>query len=127
MKVHLFSIVVIGGMNPTIHHPSWYRLVELLSDDEVEAITTGAEPVVVTPQFSRFAGPDFELICRQDRWEIQTKNELWQQRSCAIAGQVFDHLLKHTMVSALGLNFHFTGDVEGALDALVGAASALPF
>ena len=33
------SIVVAGVMNPSIHHPAWYKLVGILTDADLSNLT----------------------------------------------------------------------------------------
>ena len=66
----LYSIVIVGSMNPRIHHPAWYEAVKILSAEEASA----ASLVACTPMASQFQLPGLNIICLQDRWEIQTQD-----------------------------------------------------
>lgn len=100
----LFSIVVVGGMNPRIHHPAWYETAEVLSAEEARSAL--GRPVVCLPMLSQFEGERFSITCIEDRWEIVTPDPQRSERILEIAGKTFDTLM-HTPVSAFGLNFQF--------------------
>jgi hypothetical protein len=112
-----FSIVIIGAMNPSIHHPSWYRLVGILAPPEAE---TAAKAAVCTPFGSQFQVGDLLVKCEPGRWLIQTGNPAALDRMVAIAAATFDHL-PETPVGAYGLNFLF---VRGTKLADIGKALA---
>ena len=102
----LFNIVVLGDMNPRIHTPAWYRLIDLIDDEEMEesvrATTTMSIPPAAQVQLTRIL-----IQCLQHRWEIRTRDANKLQRMKSITAKVFDELLKHTPVSAMGFNFDF--------------------
>src|ERR1700723_932205 len=82
-----YSIVVVGNMNPAIHHPGWYKAIGAMSDEEVElalaplpgpsAPTSGAERqgqtvfrqlsgpmrTVVTPALAQFTAGSIRVTC----------------------------------------------------------------
>ncbi len=98
----LYSVVVVGSMNPRIHHPAWYEAAKILSAEEVRA----ASLIACTPMFSQFQLPGLNMACFPERWEIQTPDPKNLERMLEIAGLTFDTLL-HTPMTAFGLNFHF--------------------
>ena len=98
------SIVVVGQMNPAIHHPSWYQSMKLLDKQEFDSAVSG--PMLLMPQISQFAAPEFSIVCLPDRWEIQTRRLEAMDRILAAASSVFE-ILDHTPVSAFGFNFQF--------------------
>jgi hypothetical protein len=98
----LYSIVIVGNMNPRIHHPAWYEAVRILSPEEARA----ALLLACTPMFSQFQLPGSTILCMQERWEVQTQDAEKLERMLDIAGRTFD-TLKHTPIAAFGLNFHF--------------------
>ncbi len=103
-KTILRSIVVVGALNPRIHHPSWYRYNKLISQKE-ERSALQSEQSVCTPVFSQFAVPDLAVVCDQSRWEIRTEDDGEETiaRLPAIAAGVFG-LLAQTPVGAFGFN-----------------------
>lgn len=106
-----YSVVVLGGMNPRIHSPGWYRLVELISTAEYEhAIASTSFSI---PPMARVQLPGFEIQCQEGRWEVQTNDPNLSDRLADIAGKVFDVHLKHTSVTAYGFNFNFTYESAG--------------
>lgn len=108
------SVVVIGGMNPLIHSPGWYRFVGLISDEEHEQATKLMS--FVTPPMARVQLPTLVIQCEQNRWEAQTNQLDAGDRLAEIAGKVFDDLLKHTPVEAYGFNCHFAVQAERSVE-----------
>ena len=41
-----FSLVVLGSMNPALHHPQWYQMIGVLTEAQVEAAAEVNAPVV---------------------------------------------------------------------------------
>jgi hypothetical protein len=105
-----YSIVVIGAMNPRVHTPGWYRLVNLIDDSEMTDATSS--DVVTLLPISKWQLKDFSVICQSDRWEVQTTSAACLSRLRQMAVTVFDELLKHTPVNALGLNFNHERTID---------------
>ena len=104
-----FNIVVIGGMNPKIHIPPWYRHVGLINEEEMNHALE--KPVVaINPEGMVFFVhlSDITIACREFRWEIRTTDLSKISRTKEIASKVFDEYLIHTPISQLGFNFIFT-------------------
>jgi len=100
---NLYLIVVVGAMNPAIHHPAWYAATEILSKEESEkAIQSGV--TVISPQIARFNVGSISIICEPLRWQIQTEQERDLSRAVELAEKTFQKLF-HTPVSAFGFNF----------------------
>jgi hypothetical protein len=55
---------------------------------------------------SQFQVAEFAVLCTQERWETQSRDSKNLERMLEIAGRTFD-TLRHTPVTAFGLNFHF--------------------
>src|SRR6202030_1678960 len=102
----LWSIVVIGLMNPAIHHPSWYQSMQLLDKQEVDYAGSASAlvPIVLAPQIAQFAVQEFKIVCLSNRWEIQTQRPEAVDRILKVASRVFE-ILDHTPVNAFGFNF----------------------
>ncbi len=102
-----YSIVVVGAMNPRIHHPIWYRTIDAIGDQELSSATNpdNAENPVVTPVYSQFEIPSANVTvsCQPDRWEIKTTSPGCVNQLIAIASKVFDRL-RETPVTAYGIN-----------------------
>lgn len=120
-----YSIVVVGKMNPAIHHPTWYKYLGLL--DEQECNSALAATIVVVSPVSQFTAPPFQVVCQPERWEIQTTQSKYMERILVTASKVFE-VLTHTPVSAYGFNFHFHKEARTANvgQALGSAVSGLP-
>lgn len=118
-----YSIVVVGRMNPSIHHPLWYEIIGGLSEAEV-ACATG---VVLTPEFSRFETSGLEIVCLAGRWQVKTSKDELASRVVEVAKSVFDRLAD-TPIDLFALNYDWwsttSSDDVGTL--LGGAVSSLP-
>jgi hypothetical protein len=107
----LFNIVVLGAMNPRIHHPHWYRQVGLISQQELEEALHAID-TIATPPLSQFRISSFLIQCQEQRWEIQSSSLEHIDRLTELASHVFDDLLKHTPVSRFGFNYMIWKTVE---------------
>src|SRR4029077_17732685 len=101
---NFYSIVVVGRMNPAIHHPTWYHYLKLLDENERD-FALAAPSMVSTPQINQFVAPAFTIICLPERWEIQTVKHEFVDRILLVASKVFQ-TLDHTPINAYGFNFH---------------------
>jgi len=115
----LYSIVIVGSMNPAIHHPRWYLAAGLLSEAEVAAAESqgksssadaegdiGPSTLFCSENFSQFTTGVFRIVCLQQNWTIMTKDRAAFDRARDICSGVFQ-TLPHTPVSAYGFNFAF--------------------
>ena len=102
----LFSIVVVGAMNPSIHHPAWYRPMDILTEEESKRSEESGMILAVTQQISQFSSGAFTVVCEPHRWQVQTRHETQLQRLREIADKTFE-ILYHTQVSAFGFNFTY--------------------
>ena len=100
----LYSIVVIGVMNPRIHVPAWYLQFDLINKEEYNAAILAAS-TLVTAQVSQFHFEGISVLCLPDRWEIKTTKRSDLDRMKAITQKIFDELLMHTPVFLIGFNF----------------------
>lgn len=101
-----YAIVILGGMNPRIHHPAWYQLVGLIDNDEAEQATK-LPSIVLTQFMAQFDTPELVIVCQDNRWEIRTSNAAKIERIKFIASKLFDEVLPHTPISAAGFNFTY--------------------
>jgi len=126
MKVNTNSIVVLGRMNPAIHHPAWYGAVDILRADEVEAAVAARE-IVLVPQLAKFQSAGFGLQCTDEQWQVSTDDAALVSRILDIACGTFARL-KDTPVSAFGVNTHmrFKPDEASIREALGGFIASLP-
>jgi hypothetical protein len=102
-------IAIDGTMNPTVHHPTWYQLIGLLSWEDTAFATVGRH-LLVTPSLSTFRVPAFALRCKRERWEIRTSSREARTRILNVALKTFDDLLPQTPIT--GFHFTFTFSVE---------------
>jgi hypothetical protein len=98
----LYSIVVLGAMNPRLHYPLWYSLIGALTEDEANS-GRESKDFSVTPYGTQFAFADYRIICLMDRWEISTALVEHRERILKIACTVFEKL-NETPISAFGFN-----------------------
>ncbi len=98
-----YSIVVVGAMNPAIHHHSWYLLTEILTPEEAETASKGGA-LLCTAQVAQFAFGPLTITCEPNRWQIITEDQGALSRAVEIAEKTF-RVLNHTPVSAFGFNF----------------------
>lgn len=127
IKQRNYSIVVVGAMNPAIHHPSWYEAVGLLNSGEVKQATSSGETVTV-PHLSKYQIDKFQIQCTLDSWQIITKNVKELGRIKEIASGTFKRL-NETPVSSYGLNSRFVigYNFANAINALGNLFSKQPF
>lgn len=100
---HLQTIVVVGHMNPAIHHPGWYQSVGLFS--EAEAKTAVGMLSGVSSELAQFRLDEIELLCLLDRWQLSAPAKCGE-RVLDLAAQTFKRL-SETPVRAFGINDHF--------------------
>src|SRR6266516_4152417 len=86
-NIQLYSIVVAGSMNPRIHHPSWYRLVGIISESEAEVALNDEETFCVPPGAHFKLPSGCEIGCQLDRWSIQTDREDQTEKILEITAQ----------------------------------------
>ena len=101
----LYSIVVVGAMNPRLHSPWWYEFLGLLSAADRDA-AANSSGYLITPQLAQMPGPQWRVICQESRWEVHTQHRDAADEILSVAIRVF-RALEHTPVSAFGFNFHF--------------------
>lgn len=102
---NLYGIVVLGAMNPRLHHPLWYQTAKLLT--EVEASAALKRELVCSTQISQFHAGSFRITCTEDRWEIVTPHTNDRERMVAMAGGVFDEKLTETPIFRFAFNNDF--------------------
>jgi hypothetical protein len=98
-----YAIVVVGAMNPAIHHYAWYLHEGILSREEADAASKGGA-VLCTAQISQFTFGSLTVTCEPIRWTAAVTDPQYLMRAVEIADRTFT-VLPHTPVSALGLNF----------------------
>lgn len=108
LNLAVFSIVVLGNMNPAIHQPYWYKDVGILTEEETKSAIE--LPVFCLPHFAHFKLPPIEITCQVVNWQITVSSDAAIDRAVNIASRTFDRLYD-TPVSAFGLNFMFQVDV----------------
>lgn len=99
----LYSVVVVGAMNPKIHHPHWYFAQGLLTAAERDAAL--AADLICTSPAAQFRAPEFTVVCQLEKWEILTSLDEAVGRIEQVAARVFT-VLSETPVSAMGFNFN---------------------
>jgi hypothetical protein len=98
------GIVVLGSMNPAIHHPAWYKWEGILTPEEYD--DAQKRDLVCSQPFSQFLGFGVSVTCSSDRWQILTSDPSKFGRILEIACRTFE-ILTHTPVGAFGINLQF--------------------
>jgi len=114
---NVYTITVLGAMNPAIHHPAWYRFIDAISADELElatpmqtsvpggfAIQLQSNQGFSSGQFSMFTVGGLRVTCLPEIWSVTATEESNLDRIVDVAGKVFG-ALPHTPVSGYTLNF----------------------
>jgi hypothetical protein len=119
-----FSIVVVGRMNPAIHHPVWYHATNKLVDETEFAAAMDGGVVICTPEVSRFSFNEVAVLCVSNSWRVTTLGD--PERAVILASRLFE-ALQHAPISRYGVNFDVRMDAaEGRLASLVDLSDLLP-
>lgn len=94
-----FALVANGAFNPAIFHPSWLRLHEIISADELAA----SEVEVTHKEISQFSIPGVSFNVQGERLAIQLSRDPFV-RALDVFLQIFSKL-PETPISSLGLNY----------------------
>lgn len=97
-----FSIVVVGAMNPSIHHPFWYEILHALSQAEARDAVGGSN-LLVSPMVAQFSWSGWTMVCLPERWEMRTQDPEKFGRVLDLAVLVFERL-NDTPVKSFGIN-----------------------
>jgi hypothetical protein len=100
-----FTFVICGAMNPSLHHPSWYNHIEVLSAEELKESLANDHAFV--PQQAQFYTSSLKIICQQQRWQAETSDSKTVDRVREIASIIFDKRLAETPINAIGFNFNY--------------------
>ncbi len=100
-----FSLVVIGSMNPRLHHPTWYKGIGIL-DANAEQLALMDNETIVGPDGAQFRTAEYRVACLPNRWAIESEDYDVAMRFGKIAGLVFDERLRETPIQAFGINHH---------------------
>lgn len=98
-EIDAASIVLLGHFNPSILTPAWFVHHCLLPADAEES----AKLHVAHPEVTSFGAEWLELHARQDRFVAETKRSP-HIRIRDLVLRVFGEHLKHTPISAFGVN-----------------------
>lgn len=103
-------------MNPALHHPSWYRNRDLITDvEEKHALEEGDPMLLPLPQpFATFDTGSFRVRCEPGMWEISSSKPNSFNHMIEIAEKLFDETLPHTPVNEAALGFSLTYNLEKA-------------
>src|SRR5713101_3086957 len=104
------SIVVIGHMNPALHHPHWYKEIGAISEHRYnEALET--ENLICTRPLSNFKAGPLTVTCELEKWQAIAEDETSSDELVNAASKVFIALY-HTPITAFGFNFSFQVDAS---------------
>jgi hypothetical protein len=106
----------MGGMNPSLHYPIWYRYKDLINEEEEKyALEVGHAMLLPPPDpFAMFDTGVFQVRCYTNRWEILTYQPDNNRRILHVAERLFDELLPHTPVPEFRLSFSLSFDLRQA-------------
>lgn len=115
-----FSIVILGAMNPRIHHPLWYRHHGLITEQEMLESLSPNSQLICLPQIAQFKAAGMQFSCATERWDVRVAEENLRDRMADITATIFDKLLPETPVQVFGFNneFHLDpgcGEVKRAI------------
>lgn len=118
-----WQLQISGAMNSAIHHPSWYRLVDLITDEQREDAIK-ARPTT-GPILSSFLLGDGEIQCQPTTWSISSVNIEDMTGPVKLASSVFDEKLPHTPVHSYSFMFFFHSPAPGGGDLRTRLAKAM--
>jgi len=98
-----YSVVILGAMNPQLHHPSFYRHVDII-DDEEEARAVASVDLVCSRQVAQLNVKGARIICMPDRYQVASPSAELASEVMDIAASAMD-ALPHTPTSTFGFNF----------------------
>lgn len=103
-------------MNPAIHHPTWYKHIGVLSEEEAGRALKGQ--FMVARHQAQFGIENIQVFCDFERWQLHVEGKLSEsvERAKNITSKVFDISLKHTTVNSVGLNFLHHFPVDGVIN-----------
>lgn len=104
-----FNIVVLGTWNPAVFSPEWAK--ENLADDKTkEVVLSIAMPPGIVP--NRLTVDDVNVYVSPASLSIDYINYVAGRLDSSFNKlSLISDLLKHTPVSAVGINFRFTGNI----------------
>jgi len=110
------NLVFLGGFNPFIFHPEWFRKIGLFSDQEIDASYEGGiwqdkdgnNNIInftqfISPGISTIKISDIDIRVEPKRFQILTLDETKFEQLRDVAFGVFK-ILEYTPISALGVN-----------------------
>src|ERR1035438_6023217 len=119
-----YSVLVAGLMNPSIHHPQWYRLIGAIDDDELDSSlksgTSGTTPIASRLEFG---SPSLTVMCQPNLWMIQSTDDSSWTRMLRVASLVFAKANNPTM-TAYGLMAQRHIDTDRDAKAILAASVA---
>lgn len=122
----MVALVILGSMNPPLHHPQWYQFIGELT--EAETTESLGREFLILPQLAQFDAGSFQVTCDPQRWQITTSDAGAVDRILRVATSVFDKRLVETPVSAVGINVHIhTATMVNVAVAINRMISRLPF
>jgi len=100
-----WQLQIHGYLNPSIHHPAWYHLVGLITEEEYKGAIAGRP--TAGPLVASFSLVGAEIQCKPGMWSIASANVENMDQPLSLARRVFDEKLPHTPVQGCTLTFFF--------------------
>lgn len=110
------SIIIMGNMSPSVHHPQWYGIGGILTDGDVQM---ARENAMVTPQAARFSTASLQVQCVPTQWSAHASGEGASAIVLDVAKATFE-ILRGTPMSAFGLNVSLASKCSEHLGSRIG-------
>lgn len=101
-EIEALAIVVVGKLNPSIFHPSWFLRTKLFSETEIGETLEGFKGVVHR-DMTQFQIDWCNFIIQPNRMIVSTKMDAYFIRLRDLLMATFRELI-HTPVVAIGIN-----------------------
>jgi hypothetical protein len=95
-----WSIVLLGGFNPSIFHPAWFGHHGIISAEDVGAAET---QIVHAEVASMLLGNQLKVICERERFQAETAFAP-EIRLLDLVSKVFGDVLPHSKIRSFGVN-----------------------
>jgi hypothetical protein len=124
-EINEVALVLLGNMNPALHHPIWYHHIGAIDQRELDQALSAE--FIFMPQVAQFKTDKFQVVCDQHRWQASATHLADAARLIDLIEAAFDKKLTETPIRAYGLNYHFHAktncpNVAGALAGMLARA-----
>jgi hypothetical protein len=106
-ELDAFSIIVLGALNPPIHHPLWYADARILTPTEAEEAQR-SPAFLCTRDAAAFSFGQLQVRCTRSRWSVHAARAEALDRLLNLAAHTHDRL-RDTPVTGFGLRACLSG------------------